>query len=91
MLFRCPECRTRRRDYGLFIRHVKSTGHTLCNCGGYHYKHRKGSPFCEVNPMSAVLLASRAGTPDHECDEIALDIALTMPGRIYKQGAECPF
>jgi hypothetical protein len=21
-----------------------------CNCGGYHFKHRKGSKFCHENP-----------------------------------------
>lgn len=66
MLFRCPECRTRRRDCGLFTKHLKTTGHALCHCGGYHYAHRKGSPYCESNPMSDVWLASRQGTPDTE-------------------------
>lgn len=91
MLFRCPACRTRRKDYGLFTKHLQTTGHRLCKCGGYHYSHRPGSPFCEHNPMSDVLLASRQGTPDHELEDIAMWCAWNKPGRMYKPGAACPF
>ncbi|MDT4830111.1 hypothetical protein FQZ97_635610 [compost metagenome] len=28
-LFRCPECRTRRRSYGLFTQHLRETGHPI--------------------------------------------------------------
>ncbi|MFV0676687.1 hypothetical protein [Variovorax sp. tm] len=87
-LFRCPECRTRRRDHGLFTQHLRATGHRLCRCGGYHYEHRPGSPYCERNPMSAALLASRHGASDEEVFDIALEIALTTPGRAF---AACPF
>jgi hypothetical protein len=89
MIFRCPECRTRRRDYGLFTQHLKTTGHALCHCGGYHYAHRPGSPYCEGNPMSDVLLASRYGTPDSELADIAAWCAFTKPGKV--SGAACPF
>ncbi len=88
MLFRCPECRTRRRDYGLFTQHLKTTGHALCTCGGYHYAHRKGSPLCTANPMSDVLLASRYGVPDSELIDIAAWCAFTKPG---KAATACPF
>lgn len=84
-LFRCPECRTRRRDYGLFTKHLKDSGHKLCRCGGYHYSHRPDSPFCHQNPYSVALEASRAGTSDEEVEamaaQIALEIAVANPGR----------
>lgn len=70
MTFRCPACRTRRADYGLFTAHVRATGHRLCKCGGYHYQHRPGSPFCVHNPMSELLEASRRG----ESEEVLAQI-----------------
>lgn len=90
MLFRCPECRTRRRDYGLFTRHLKESGHRICNCGGYHYSHRPGSPYCVGNPMSDVLIASRQGATDAELADIAEWCAWSKPGRAAR-GAACPF
>jgi len=24
-----------------------------CNCGGYHFPHRRGSKYCELNPHYA--------------------------------------
>lgn len=88
MLFRCPDCRTRRKDYALFTRHLQQSGHKLCGCGGYHYKHRPGSPYCEGNPMSDVLLASRQGTADDELADIAAWCAFNKPGRA---SVHCPF
>lgn len=88
MLFRCPSCRTRRRDYGLFTKHLQESGHRLCNCGGYHYSHRPASPYCEANPMSDVLLASRQGTPDAELADIAAWCAFNKPVRV---STACPF
>ncbi|MDP1688033.1 hypothetical protein [Hydrogenophaga sp.] len=86
--WRCPECRTRRQDYGLFTRHVRESGHRACNCGGYHYAHRPGSPYCTRNPMADVLIASRQGESAETCMDIAADIAWSTPGRV---SAECPF
>lgn len=88
MAFRCPSCRTRRKDYGLFTKHLQESGHRLCKCGGYHYSHRPGSPFCEANPMSDVLMASRYGTPDSELADIAAWCAWNKPGVVSKV---CPF
>lgn len=86
--WRCPECRTRRQDFDLFMRHIHESGHCLCNCGGYHYAHRPGSPFCKRNPFSDVLDASRRGESAEVCMDIAADIAFATPGRV---SAECPF
>lgn len=88
MLFRCPDCRTRRRDYGLFTQHLKSTGHALCKCGGYHYQHRPGSPYCEKNDMGDVWIAARQGESDDVLDDIAAHCAFTKPGKV---SATCPF
>lgn len=88
MLFRCPSCRTRRRDYGLFTQHLKTTGHALCKCGGYHYAHRPGSPYCVANPMSDVRLADRQGEPDDVLADIAAWCAFTKPGQV---ATACPF
>lgn len=89
-LFRCPECRTRRRDFGLFTQHLRTTGHRLCRCGGYHYEHRVGSRCCEANPMSGMWLAARAGVEGAELLAIGIDIALSQPGR-DSSSAACPF
>lgn len=80
-MLRCPECRSRRTTYQAMQRHVKATGHKLCTCGGYHYAHRPGSPFCESNPRSAYYLALRADEPDEVLLEILVDMAWSLPGR----------
>lgn len=84
MMFRCPECRTRRRDHGLFTRHLAASGHKLCNCGGYHYSHRPGSPYCEVNPVSALLLADRYGANEQDLMRCARSIIETTPSAAAK-------
>lgn len=92
-LFRCPECRTRRRSHGLFTQHLRESGHKACICGGYHYKHRPGSPYCVHNPMSAAFLASRYGASDEEVAEIAVDLALSPSPAAAKprKAMACPF
>lgn len=84
MTLRCPDCRTRRKSFDLFTRHLRESGHRACTCGGYHYKHRPGSPCCEKNPMADVEIAKRHGgfTAD-ELLEIAVDCAWEKPGRPF--------
>lgn len=84
MLFRCPQCRTRRRDYGLFTQHLRQTGHRRCNCGGYHYSHRPGSPFCESNPLGALRLADRYGADDADLIRCARSICEEVPNAAAK-------
>lgn len=67
---RCPECRTTRKFYVAYQAHLASSGHSLCNCGGYHFKHRPGSTYCERNPLSGAYLASRYGCTDAEFNAI---------------------
>lgn len=84
-MFRCPQCRTRRKDYGLFTQHLRASGHGLCNCGGYHFAHRPGSPLCEQNPRSVWNDAIRQGA---SLDDL-IEIILYVPGEIG--GSEPPF
>lgn len=87
-IYRCVQCRTRRADRHLLALHEQQCKRPLCDCGGYHFRHRPGSRLCEHNPMSAVLLASRAGTPDEELPDIAAGVAFHVKGRPSKV---CPF
>lgn len=72
-MFRCPACRTRRKDYGLFTQHLKDSGHRACDCGGYHYRHRPGSPFCVQHPFVALNAAKRRGDDLHTLMDIFID------------------
>lgn len=61
MTLRCPECRTRRTTYAAMRRHIVRTSHAHCNCAGYHFAHRPGSPCCEHNRDADVHRAIRSG------------------------------
>lgn len=76
---RCPECRTRRVSFKLLQQHMRDTGHKVCDCGGYHYRHRKGSPFCRINPLSAILEADRQGNDEETLLAIAASITAEQP------------
>lgn len=91
MLFRCPECRTRRKDYGLFPQHLKTSGHKMCRCGGYHYSHRKGSTYCYENPISAIFHAARQGADESDLLRIAASIAEEAPHLVGKLNNTCKF
>lgn len=87
--YRCPQCRTRRTDWLHLVAHCHNTGHALCGCGGYHYAHRPGSPYCQRNPWSGLRHAERAGEPEETLLEIFIDIAYENPGRPHV--GDCPF
>lgn len=89
MLFRCPECRTRRHSWDLFSRHLKETGHRLCTCGGYHYAHRPGSTYCERHPLADLHRAAREHAPADVLADIADEIAFM--GTAAKRSQACPF
>lgn len=78
-LFRCPQCRTRRRSHKLFTAHLRSTGHRLCRCGGYHYSHRRGSPYCYENPVSPIYHADRQGNNEETLLRVAASIVRDAP------------
>lgn len=80
MTFRCPACRTTRKDYTLFLRHVRTSGHRVCTCGGYHHVHRPGSPCCEQNPMSAYHDAVRRGATSDELEDVLMDFGVPTSG-----------
>ena len=66
------------------LAHIKNHSHKLCQCGGYHFKHRPGSPYCEKNPMSDVMHARRAGEPADVLLEIAIDCVCSKPVKFTK-------
>lgn len=96
MIFRCPDCRTRRRDHGLFTQHLRESGHRLCQCGhvaytGTAFPHRRGTRYCMHHPLAGLDMAARYGATDDELEEIAIDIAFTTPGRVMRPAEAIPF
>ena len=71
MMLRCPECRTRRMTHTGVVEHIKKANHALCDCGGYHYKHRPVSRFCHANQWAAYYEAAKRG----ESEEVLIDIS----------------
>lgn len=102
-MFRCPDCRTRRKDYGLFTQHLKSSGHRKCGCGGYPYVHRPCSRFCHKSPESVYHDAARRGESREVLHDIAIELMLDAtfsteqrrPVRVNQvelgELANCPF
>lgn len=86
--YRCPACRTRRTDWLTLVAHCASAGHRVCNCGGYHYAHRPGSPYCTLNVWSDLRHAARAGESGDVLLDLAVDIAFENPGQA---AVDCPF
>ena len=86
MTLRCPQCRTRRATYATMARHIATTGHKLCQCGGYWYAHRPGSSCCEGNPRASLNRALREG-----CEPMTAlaDWAWDAPGPT--DPVTCPF
>ena len=62
-LFRCPECRTRRRSHGLFTQHLRETGHRLCRCGA----SRHGASDEEVIEIALEIVLTTRGRPAQRC------------------------
>lgn len=87
--YRCPACRIRRTDWLSLQAHCRNSGHALCQCGGYHYAHRPGSPYCVHNPWSDLRHADRAGENAATLLDIAAHIAFDNPGQAA--GSSCPF
>lgn len=87
--YRCPECRTRRTDWLSLLAHCDKSRHALCRCGGYHYSHRPGSPYCMKNLWSDFNHAERAGESAEMLLEITADIAFDNPGQVTT--TNCPF
>jgi hypothetical protein len=81
-MYRCPQCRTRRKDYLLLVKHMVEAGHGLCTCGGYHYAHRSGSKHCAANPWSIYYEAERRGATKTELEELRLEIVMENPDTV---------
>ena len=69
-MLRCPECRSRRATFTSMTAHIKASGHKFCDCSGYHFRHRPGSPYCESNPMCTYNRADRAGASEKDLAEL---------------------
>jgi hypothetical protein len=87
--YRCPQCRTRRHDPNVLAEHIRKSGHRLCRCGGYHYSHRPGSPYCEANPLSIMYLAARSGEPDESLIRLARTLVAEQPELATRIGDLC--
>lgn len=86
---RCNGCRTRRTSIQLLQKHLAiSPDCRPCGCGGYHYPHRKGAPYCYSNPMASYRHALRVTEKDEDVLDILIEMTLDLPG---KTGGECPF
>lgn len=88
--YRCPQCRTRRASWSSLQEHLKKSGHKLCSCGGYHYKHRMNSPLCHENPLSShnFYRQTNPEASEEELLDVLIEIGLHVPLKISK---ECPF
>jgi hypothetical protein len=61
------------------IAHVRDSGHRACDCGGYHYKHRPGSPYCHSNPLSLLRHVLRSEEDDAAITGLAANITQERP------------
>lgn len=59
--------------------HLTATGHAACWCGGYHYKHRPGSPLCISNPLSPVREVARQTDNDTDIIRVARGVVADHP------------
>lgn len=80
-MLRCPGCRTRFALFTSLKKHIDATGHALCDCGGYHFKHRPGSPLCKKNPMAPYNHAAAQGASIEELEDIEMDIVFFGEGK----------
>ena len=87
---RCNECRTRRSCFTSLLAHRKAHPECKpCNCGGYHFAHRPGSPYCYKNPNAELRHALRACEDDEAILDVLMDWALDNKGKPYT--GPCPF
>lgn len=89
MTLRCPECRSRRTTFKAMAIHIAAKQHRLCNCGGYHFEHRPGSPLCERNPFAAFHAARRDPEAQGDFVQLLADCAYDAPPNPSR--APCPF
>lgn len=68
---------------------VKRRRLEICACGGYHFKHREGSPMCEKNENYEFNVRTRRYGEDP--DEVRLDIAFNSAAQTEFETEGCPF
>ena len=85
---KCPECGS-RLFWWLHVR--RQNRDDYCTCSGYHWKHRKGSKFCEHNAWAEY--HTRVEREREDPQEVLLDMfegGRTLCGK-PEPGDECPF
>jgi hypothetical protein len=85
---RCPNCRTRRTDPHAMVLHQLRCRQVDCTCGGYHFKHRQGSPLCVGNPWGDLNAARARGETPEVLEDIFFDTVLSKPAQ---RATACPF
>jgi len=87
---RCDICRTRRSSFMALLVHRKAHPECKpCECGGYHFKHRPGSPYCYKNPNAELRHALRACEDDEAIIDTLIEWALD--GKGVATNGPCPF
>lgn len=80
---RTPGCGSRdyRADKWMNNRNTGARGSNAqgCNCGGYWFTHRRGSPWCHDNPLSPMFHADRQGEAPGTILELAASIKAQFP------------
>lgn len=87
---RCNTCRTRRSTWQLLAQHREAHPECApCGCGGYHYAHTPGSPYCYRNPRAELRHALRRCETDEDVLDVLVDMAWAGVGA--QVGGDCPF
>lgn len=90
MTVRCNTCGTRRASFVALLKHKSDKGHGKnCNCGGYHFPHRPGSPECDDHPYVRSNRARREGASEEVVTDAFIDDALFNAHKPYN--GPCPF
>lgn len=65
------------RPLSYWLRHQREK----CDCGGYHFPHRRGSGACHYSSRADYYAAVRAGLPAEECQQLlsAADLRRMFP------------
>lgn len=77
---RCPQCGTRRATFVSLIKHMETSGHEPCRCGGYAWPHRLGSKLCDAHPRVVVNRAIAADASDEDIMDAELDVIWDSAG-----------
>ena len=77
--------KTRLRTLRYWRRHQEQK----CECGGYHFPHRRGGGACDASPRQAIYIAIRGGCA-HEIAHVRFEFAQSR-ATVVAPGSDCPF